>query len=53
VLVVQDAEDVLPEEFNHMTAESISQRARLLDNEIRVSARQALNNAYQMRSQVL
>jgi hypothetical protein len=35
----QDAEDVLPEEFNHMTAEAITQRARLLDNEIRVRPR--------------
>lgn len=36
----QDAEDALPEEFNHMSAEAISQRARLLDNEIRVSSSQ-------------
>ncbi|GBF98428.1 26S protease regulatory subunit 6A [Raphidocelis subcapitata] len=34
--VFQDAEDALPEEFNHMSAEAIGQRSRLLDNEIRV-----------------
>ena len=31
-----EAEDALPEEFNHMTADAINQRSRLLDNEIRV-----------------
>jgi 26S proteasome regulatory subunit T5 len=34
--VFQDAEDALPEEFNHMTVEAIQQRGRLLENEIRV-----------------
>ena len=34
--IFDDAEDALPEEFNHMTAEAINQRGRLLDNEIRV-----------------
>jgi 26S proteasome regulatory subunit T5 len=34
--IPQDAEDALPEEFNHMSADAIGQRARLLDNEIRV-----------------
>ncbi|KAF8067431.1 RPT5A [Scenedesmus sp. PABB004] len=32
----EDAEDVLPKEFEHMSVEAITQRARLLDNEIRV-----------------
>jgi 26S proteasome regulatory subunit T5 len=31
-----DAEDALPEEFNHMSVDAINQRGRLLDNEIRV-----------------
>jgi ATP-dependent 26S proteasome regulatory subunit len=32
----EELEDALPEEFNHMSAEAINQRGRLLDNEIRV-----------------
>eukprot|EP00877_Chromochloris_zofingiensis_P001858 jgi/Chrzof1/11673/Cz06g04180.t1 len=34
--VFDDAEDALPEEFNHMSVDAINQRARLLENEIRV-----------------
>mmetsp|Transcript_1574 Transcript_1574/g.4220 ORF Transcript_1574/g.4220 Transcript_1574/m.4220 type:complete len:427 (-) Transcript_1574:434-1714(-) len=34
--IFDDVEDALPEEFTHMSAEGISQRARLLDNELRV-----------------
>jgi len=34
--VFDDAEDALPEEFNHMSVDAINQRGRLLDNEIRV-----------------
>lgn len=34
--VFEDAEDALPKEFEHMSVESINQRARLLENEIRV-----------------
>ncbi|KAF6250362.1 P-loop containing nucleoside triphosphate hydrolase protein [Scenedesmus sp. NREL 46B-D3] len=32
----QDEEDALPKEFEHMSVDSINQRARLLENEIRV-----------------
>lgn len=34
--IFDDVEDALPEEFNQMTAEMISTRARLLENELRV-----------------
>jgi 26S proteasome regulatory subunit T5 len=34
--IFDDVEDSLPEEFAQMSAEGISQRARLLDNELRV-----------------
>lgn len=34
--IFDDVEDTLPEEFTHMSAEGIGQRARLLDNELRV-----------------
>lgn len=34
--VFEDAEDALPKEFEHMSVEAINQRARLLENEIRV-----------------
>uniref|UniRef100_A0A383WDE5 AAA+ ATPase domain-containing protein n=1 Tax=Tetradesmus obliquus TaxID=3088 RepID=A0A383WDE5_TETOB len=34
--VFQDEEDALPKEFEHMSVDSINQRARLLENEIRV-----------------
>lgn len=34
--IFDDAEDALPDEFQQMTAESIQQRSRLLDNEVRV-----------------
>ena len=34
--VFEDAEDALPKEFEHMTADAINNRARLLENEIRV-----------------
>lgn len=34
--VFDDAEDALPEEFQHMSVDAINQRARLLENEIRV-----------------
>ncbi|GAX77431.1 hypothetical protein CEUSTIGMA_g4876.t1 [Chlamydomonas eustigma] len=34
--IFDDVEDALPEEFAQMSAEGISQRARLLDNELRV-----------------
>jgi ATP-dependent 26S proteasome regulatory subunit len=34
--VFEGEEDVLPKEFEHMSADSVAQRARLLENEIRV-----------------
>jgi 26S proteasome regulatory subunit T5 len=34
--VFEDAQDILPKEFEHMSTDSINQRARLLENEIRV-----------------
>ena len=34
--VFDDGEDALPEEFQHMSVDAINQRARLLENEIRV-----------------
>lgn len=34
--IFADAEDALPEEFQHMSADAINQRVRLLDNEIKV-----------------
>lgn len=34
--IFDDAEDALPDEFQHMSADAINQRGRLLDNEIRV-----------------
>ena len=34
--IFEDAEDALPPEFQTMSAEGIAQRARLLDNELRV-----------------
>ncbi len=34
--IFDDAEDALPDEFSHMQAEGINQRARLLENELRV-----------------
>lgn len=34
--IFDDADNALPEEFKHMTADAINQRARLLENEIRV-----------------
>lgn len=34
--IFKDAEDALPDEFNHMSADAINQRCRLLDNELKV-----------------
>ena len=34
--IFDDAEDALPPEFQSMSADGISQRARLLENELRV-----------------
>lgn len=34
--VFEDAEDALPKEFEHMSADAINNRSRLLENEIRV-----------------
>ena len=34
--IFDDAEEALPDEFQHMTADDILRRNRLLDNEIRV-----------------
>lgn len=34
--IFDDVEDALPEEFAHMSAEGVSQRARLIENELRV-----------------